>query len=199
MNKDRLFLALPLGEEQSSFLQQLMETLQPTLSFQKWVHKDDLHITLKFLGDTPTAALSGIQSHMKKVAASVSTFQLSLDSLGTFGKPFAPSVLWIRVGGHLTALNALHAQTEAAMESVDFPMEGRPYSPHITIARKYSGEAAFTKAALASANNELKSSPMQWTANRIVLYRSYLGRRPMYEAIDTYSLSQEGVRIGSLL
>ncbi|NOU92165.1 RNA 2',3'-cyclic phosphodiesterase [Paenibacillus sp. LMG 31456] len=197
MNKARLFLALPLREEHSAYLEQLMRTLQPKLSFQKWVHKDDLHITLKFLGDTDIHAMPSIQSLMNQVALNISPFQLNLHALGVFGKPLTPSILWVGVGGDLTALNVLQAQTESAMSSLDFTLEDRTYNPHITIARKYLGDGAFSKTALDWANNELKLSPMQWTADKIVLYRTHLGHKPMYEAVDTYPLSQTSAPVSS--
>ncbi|TDG00502.1 RNA 2',3'-cyclic phosphodiesterase [Paenibacillus piri] len=190
MTRPRLFLALPLDQEQRSWLRRLREELQPALPFQKWVHTDDLHITLKFLGETETVAVSAISSLMRGLAAASSPLALSLQRFGTFGKPSAPSILWIGVGGDMDALRHLHAQSEKAMESAGFAPDNRSYSPHLTVARNYAGAAAFSKAGLASAEQMLAahSTGMHWTVEQIILYRSHLGRTPMYEAVDRFPL-----------
>ncbi|MDF2959805.1 MAG: 2-5 ligase [Paenibacillus sp.] len=196
MNRDRLFIALPLGQEQKSVLKKLMESLQPKLPFQKWVHQDDLHITLKFLGDTDSAEKTRVQTLIKETAASLTPFSLTLKRPGTFGKPMAPSILWVGVGGDLAALGTLQSQIEIAMKSMDIAMEDRTYSPHITIARKYTGKAPFSKEALSTADSEIIPEAVQWTADRIVLYRSHIGSNPMYEAIDQFMLVKPGVMTG---
>jgi 2'-5' RNA ligase len=188
MQNERLFLALPIPDGPKQTLRALLQTIQNKHPFRKWVHPDDLHITLKFLGDTEPARVSRVQSLMKELALRCSSFQLVLEGAGIFGRAEAPSILWAGVGGDgLPALENIQAQTEEAMASIGFPPEQRPYRPHITLARKYAPapDPPFSQTAL-DALSGTASPP--WQADRIILYSSHLGRAPMYEVKDTFLL-----------
>jgi 2'-5' RNA ligase len=189
MNKERLFIAVTLGPEQRTGIDRNIEALQQRLAFQKWVHPDDLHVTLKFLGDTDTSTALGIKSLMKTVSAGQPPFTLALKGLGTFGKPSAPSILWMGLGGELTSLSTLQAKVEAAVKTQGFAPEDRPYSPHITIARRYQGSTPFAKSSLAEAEHAMEPIPEQWTVDRFILYKSRLNRKPMYEPLDIFEFS----------
>jgi 2'-5' RNA ligase len=185
---DRLFIGIPLGAEQRSAIQRQKETLQHKFSFQKWVHPDDLHITLKFLGETDNSTTEKIIDLLKELAAAQSPFTLGLNELGIFGKPSAPSILWMGIQGELSVLSALQAQIEFKVEPLGFAREDRPYSPHITLARRYQGHDPFSKELLTAAAVDLKQFHDSWAVGGIILYRSRLNRQPMYEAIETFPL-----------
>jgi 2'-5' RNA ligase len=189
MGKERLFLAVGLGTEQRAGIERNKELLQQTLPFQKWVHPDDLHVTLKFLGDTDADTASKIRAAMKELAGGYSPLTLALQGLGVFGKPSAPSILWLGLGGEMPALANLQAQVEDAVKPLGFTPEDRPYRPHITIARRYNGTAPFSPGLLTEAGEAMESIPQQWTVDRFVLYKSHLSRKPMYEPIDTFEFS----------
>ncbi|ULL14223.1 RNA 2',3'-cyclic phosphodiesterase [Paenibacillus sp. H1-7] len=188
MSTDRLFIAIPVGGAQRTALQQLGNTLQSALPFSKWVHPHDLHLTLKFLGDTDPVTAKRVREKLREITAGSQPFSLGLNELGTFGRPSSPSILWMGVRGDMNALAALHAKVETAVAPLGFAPEDRPFRPHITMARKYKGEAAFPEAELRNAAADALSTPSEWMAEHVILYRTHLGRQPMYEALDTFVL-----------
>ncbi|WP_051620883.1 RNA 2',3'-cyclic phosphodiesterase [Paenibacillus sp. UNC451MF] len=187
MNKDRLFIAIPIMTEQRSILQIKMEELQSLHPFKKWVHPEDLHITLCFLGDTDPDTAEKVKDTLLELTASIQTFRLDLGELGTFGKPNAPKILWVGVHGEMEPLRHLQALIEQAMEPLGFKAENRTYRPHITIAKKYVGEADFSEALLLTAEQSAQR-PARWTVQQIVLYRTHMDSQPMYEIIGSFPL-----------
>ncbi|WP_284641314.1 RNA 2',3'-cyclic phosphodiesterase [Paenibacillus silviterrae] len=187
MSELRLFIAVPIPSRVKDSLKGYMLDLQASLSFQKWVHPDDLHITLKFLGGTPVKMKEKLEEQLASLANGLSTFHLSVGELGAFGKPAAPGVLQAGVHGDTDALKHMHRRVEQLAAAHGFAPEERPYKPHITLARRYVGSEPFqrlwTQEAVLPA-----SGSWSWEVNEIVLYQSHLGRRPMYHALHTFPL-----------
>lgn len=162
-----------------------MNSLKRQLPFKKWVHPDDLHITLKFIGEVAPSAVPAIETALARIAARSNPFALKLSGAGTFGAPQAPRVLWAGLGGKLQPLKSLQADVESELAELGYEPENRPYSPHITLARQYSGTEPARKDELAGLFRPEGDTPLEWTADRLVLYRSHFGRTPMYEPIRT--------------
>jgi 2'-5' RNA ligase len=178
----RLFVAVPLPDNVRDALRKLSGKLRDEIPFHKWTHPDDLHITVQFLGETPETKLGDLRETLRDVAIAHCSFPLSLSELDAFGPPSRPSVLWAGLKGATDALSAVQRSVVTAMEQHGYEPESRPYRPHITLARRYDGSRSFGKEALAPFENELRS--LEWDADRLVLYRSHLGRTPMYEAFE---------------
>ncbi|TVY10366.1 RNA 2',3'-cyclic phosphodiesterase [Paenibacillus cremeus] len=197
MSDLRLFIAVPLPGTVRDPMADFMRELKQELPFQKWVHPDDLHITIKFLGAASEQTMEQVKVALKQVAEAEErpSFELSLRGLGTFGKPSEPSVLWAGIHGEMRVLSELQARVEAAMAPLGFEPEARAYRPHLTLARRYS---AANTASDGNGNGDdfprekLRQlelpQPLTWSADQVVLYRSHLGRTPMYEAVAAYAL-----------
>ena len=100
-----------------------------------WVKPGNIHLTLKFLGDTDPDRISGIQYTLTETLASFACFQLSLDSAGVFPDTNNPRVLWLGLKDEEGVLKTLQADIEKALESIGFPREQRPFLPHVTLVR----------------------------------------------------------------
>lgn len=100
-----------------------------------WVKPGNIHLTLKFLGDTDPDRIPGIQYTLTETLASYTRFQLLLDSVGVFPDTKNPRVLWLGLKDGEGALKTLQTDIEKALESIGFPKEQRPFSPHVTLAR----------------------------------------------------------------
>lgn len=170
------------------------------MTFRSWVHPADLHVTLHFLGDTPSSQVENISAAACVAASEFTPFALALTEPGTFGPRSAPRVLWCGLaepaepGGSLAAL---HAALGARLSASGFATEARPFRAHVTLAR--GGAAGFSPAALKTAWREAPCAmpsakamqpdaapPAIWTADRVTLFRTHLGRRPSYESIGEY-------------
>ncbi|TBL70065.1 RNA 2',3'-cyclic phosphodiesterase [Paenibacillus thalictri] len=184
----RLFIAVPVSTEVKLGLKTICEPLKERLlSFQKWVHPEDMHITVQFLGNTPEDKLPAIRSHLESIAAGTAPLHLITGDLGVFGKPSSPSILWAGVKGDTDRLETLHRQVEQAMQQHGYEPEDRAYSPHITLARRYQGNAPFNR----QEGLSQAYSPLVWTADRLALYRSHLNRTPMYEMLYAFALNHQ--------
>ena len=133
----RLFVAIELPEAVRAALNDLQYDLQrnPALARLRWVRPDGIHLTLKFLGETPPERRAEIEGAVGRAVPGVPPFELHLGRLGTFGNPKSPLVLWVDVGGDVETLAKLHSQVEAELGPLGFPGEGRRFSPHLTLAR----------------------------------------------------------------
>jgi RNA 2',3'-cyclic 3'-phosphodiesterase len=188
--KPRLFVAVPLPEEIRAPLGRTLEQLKERLPFQKWVHPSDLHITLKFLGETEVGLTVQITEALERAASDAAAFKLGIGAMGVFGRSDAPSVLWSEVTGELQKLSQLQSRVEKAMEALGFTAEQRPYKPHLTLARRYQGQAGW-KRELLEQNDRPEVQAGLWTVSGMVLYRSRLGRQPMYEPVVSIPLTIE--------
>ncbi|WP_042121644.1 RNA 2',3'-cyclic phosphodiesterase [Paenibacillus senegalensis] len=177
MEKLRLFIAVPVAPEIKERLSSSIRPFQQSGMFRRWTHPEDYHITLKFLGDTEAGDADKITDLLSQSLNNSSPLTLSLQGFGIFGAPKAPSVLWAGVGGDTEQLIPLNEAVETAMMELGWPREARNYHPHLTLARQYSGSLPFSPSALPAALEE----ELSWTADRIIVYRSHLKRKPMYE------------------
>jgi 2'-5' RNA ligase len=94
-----------------------------------------VHLTLKFLGETPASSLPEIEGALARAVRGTSPFRLRLGEPGTFGNRRGPRVLWIDVEGDVGPLLQLQAAVERELAVAGFAPEEREFSPHLTLAR----------------------------------------------------------------
>lgn len=182
-SKRRLFIAVPLSSQVRSSIDAWCQDNQDTLAFNKWVHPEDYHITVQFLGDTDSSKVGDIGSLMREAVLGITPFSLEASGCGTFGRPALPSILWAGVKGDLDALHQLQHRVVQANQSLGYVPEDRPYRPHISIARKHHMDKTLTQ-------ELLKAAPTfgSWTVDKLVLFRTRMHESPMYEVVEQVSL-----------
>ncbi|SCW52013.1 2'-5' RNA ligase [Paenibacillus tianmuensis] len=183
---DRLFVAVPAPPSVISSAESLFLGLKDQFTFARWVHPQDLHLTVQFLGDVARNRIDQISQAIGQAAAGAAPFSLHFQGLGVFGKPSAPSVLWAGVQGEVEKLGQLQRRIEDAMTTLGFAAENRPYKPHLTLARKFTGPAGSHAAMPDVALPDEWQTP--WRVKETALYRSRLGSRPMYERVASFPL-----------
>lgn len=99
-----------------------------------WVAAENLHVTLKFLGQVEEAAVPGIVEALTAAVADLDRFDVTVRGLGAFPSLTRPRVIWAGAGPGGDALVTLAARVEAAL-SPSFPREERPFSSHVTLGR----------------------------------------------------------------
>lgn len=130
----RAFVALELEEEARRTLGEWMAETRPRLPGFKWVEEENLHLTLRFLGDTPTARLGELERSLAAAAAGVAPFAFAIRGAGAFPDAAAPRVLWAGVAAG-PELAALHRRVEEAVRALGWEAERTPFRAHITLAR----------------------------------------------------------------
>lgn len=182
----RLFVAVPLPEEVRGKIAMRIGKMKQAVSFRKWVHPQDLHITLHFLGACSRKAGEQVKERLRELALTMPFFRLKLGPLGSFGDPRSPRILWSGVEGERERLHRLHRAVVGGLSPLGFPAEKRPFRPHLTLARNCR-QRDFSLAGLEPLWLEETERP-EWEVRRIVLYRSHLGRTPMYEPAAVFEL-----------
>jgi RNA 2',3'-cyclic 3'-phosphodiesterase len=180
MLKAHYFFALSLSQETKHCIHKWTQPMKDEGSFQSWVHPEDYHITLAFLGSADE-----LQPVIHKVdALDCPSFSLTLDHYGTFGKSDSPRILWMGAKPS-EILQRVRDSVYGACEDAGFQLDKRPFSPHITVGRKWNRDFPFTSEWL---NSFQPPDTHLFTAREIVLYRTHVDRLPKYEAIYTKPL-----------
>jgi len=108
----------------------------------RWVRPEQMHLTLRFLGDTPLDRLPAVQSALDTLPAAHAPFTLHLTEVGCFPNPRRPRVVWVGLDGDEAALLALKAALDAALLPLGWPPEDKPFRAHLTLGRVREGAGA---------------------------------------------------------
>ena len=129
----RLFVALEIPSEVRKNLATLIESLRAVSPQARWVRPENLHVTLKFIGEVPETKLASIRGALAGVRSEQA---VALDSrgLGFFPNEKHPRVFWAGIEASPN-LKALAADIDRATEKLGVAREQRPFSPHLTLAR----------------------------------------------------------------
>jgi 2'-5' RNA ligase len=134
----RLFVALEIPSALRENLGALIRELRALAPQAKWVRAENLHVTLKFVGEVADAKLEAIRTALSSVHSNLPV-TLSFRGLGFFPNEKHPRVFWPGIEASAN-LKALTADLESAAEKFGVPREKRPLSPHLTLARFESPE-----------------------------------------------------------
>jgi RNA 2',3'-cyclic 3'-phosphodiesterase len=130
----RSFVSIDLDDEQIlSKVESIMSSLKSIGGDFKPVERENIHLTLKFLGNVTSSRLSEVKKALTGVR--FQPFQLEIKGAGAFPSLKRMNVIWIGIGEGWTRVQQIFEQTETILHGQGFSRETRPFSPHITIAR----------------------------------------------------------------
>lgn len=129
----RLFVALEIPSTVRDNLADLLKSLRAVSPQTRWVRPENLHVTLKFIGEVPETKLAPIRATLAQVRSDQSV-TLDFRGLGFFPSEKHPRVFWAGIEA-LPNLITLAGNIEQAMETLGIAGEQRPFSPHLTLAR----------------------------------------------------------------
>lgn len=191
----RLFIAAPLPGDVLDALAQARPALtsgreRASLPELRWVQRERLHLTLKFLGSVPLARIEAIDEALQETAAQTTPIALHLRDCGVFGGR-RPRVVWAGLAGEVERLADCAARLDERLAGRDFPPERRPFRPHLTIARVPERAPNDERLALRAAVEGLPApAPAPWRVDELHLIRSHLGADAHYETLASYRLSR---------
>jgi RNA 2',3'-cyclic 3'-phosphodiesterase len=128
----RLFTGIPLSEEVTAAVAQLLAVLRPAAPL-RWIAPGSLHITTKFIGEWPESRLPELIAAMRPLG-NRAPFDIAVEGIGWLPNPHAPRVLFVGVQAG-PDLENLAADTDTATAAVGVPVETRRFKPHLTLAR----------------------------------------------------------------
>jgi 2'-5' RNA ligase len=129
----RLFVALELPATVRENLGALLESLRAVSPQTRWVRPENLHLTLKFIGEAAETKLAAIRSALAGARSDQPTTVI-FRGLGFFPNEKRPRVFWAGIEASPN-LKTLAAEIDRATEKLGIPREQRPFSPHLTLAR----------------------------------------------------------------
>ena len=130
----RLFLALSLPDDVRAELADVTAPLREAAPLARWTPEAKLHITVRFLGEQPDAFVPRAIAVLTAAARHTAPLGLTLKGLGAFPTWSRARVVWAGVG-YEPRLELLHHDLEVACMSLGLEVEGRPFRPHVTLAR----------------------------------------------------------------
>jgi RNA 2',3'-cyclic 3'-phosphodiesterase len=129
----RSFIAIQVAPELLDGLGRAQQRLK--LDGVRWTRRDQIHLTLKLLGDVPATSAASLEDSIKRACQGARPLRLTLQGLGCCPTPKRPSVVWVGVGGDVDALTALQLAIEKETGSLSEHNEKRDFHPHLTIGR----------------------------------------------------------------
>ena len=168
----RTFIALELPPALISLLAEVQENLQSMGLRAKWVRPENIHLTLKFLGNIDPADIDKIGGAMVDAVGEFGTFNLVAGGVGVFPGINRPRVIWVGLKGQVQLLFAMQRRLEDNLAALGYKKEKRPFKGHLTLGRfRKSVNPNKIRRVLQEFGN-LASE--EFTARRVIFYKSDL-------------------------
>ena len=126
----RYFVAIPLPDAARD---RLVAVQPPAVPGMRLLGRDELHLTLHFLGEVVAEEFDTVRAALATVR--VNAFTVAVNGIGKFQQDGRPQVLWAGVQANAALLELHHAVGVAAAGAIGYRPEDRPYTPHVTLAR----------------------------------------------------------------
>jgi 2'-5' RNA ligase len=186
----RVFIAIDIDEQLRKALGGLQDELRNKVDIKKgdvkWVNPDNIHLTLKFLGEIKDAQVVDVCNITKEVAGRHENFELALETVGHFGGRSA-RVLWVGTGQNSDNLLQLQSDLEEQLASAGWPKETRKFSGHLTLCRVRNSKAGVKLAQMTEEYKDFKLGTI-W-ADSVSVYQSQLTPKgPVYTVLGNYKL-----------
>lgn len=172
----RAFVAVELGAEAKAAAQATQQRLRQLFPHGgvRWAKPEQLHLTLRFLGDVSAERLPELTQALGHALAGVAPFTLHLHGCGVFPSPRAPRVLWLGLEGNLPALHDLRRRVSEAVVGFGDHAETHAFHPHLTLGRANRPDAAMARALQTFLADAAPRPPCPWEVGEVRLMRSQL-------------------------
>lgn len=162
----RAFLAVELPDDVRSAVVRVADALRSVVAGRaRWVPPENVHLTLKFLGNVPEEGLARLLRALVPRVARTQPFEVGLGGVGAFPNARAARVLWVGIADGAPELARLARQLDAASARAGVPRERRPYHGHLTLAR-------LREPARVALERVDPPDPLRFAVDEVVLYRS---------------------------
>jgi RNA 2',3'-cyclic 3'-phosphodiesterase len=183
MDAIRSFIAIELPAEVRQRLNEIIVQMQERCLHTggeaarkavRWVPADNIHLTLKFLGEVSVSNLQELARMLKVETSHYIPFTIQVKGIGAFPNIRRPRVIW--VGSEAPpALAALQQAIETETRALGYPTEDREFSPHLTIGRVSQNASPVEISAISKALTGYETSPMgEIMVDQVQLFRSDL-------------------------
>jgi len=136
----RTFIAIELSEEIRNALAQIQSHLKYAGADIKWVEKNNVHLTLRFLGEIDEERCEKVKAALDQIAGEFKPFELNLKDIGAFPKIEFPRVIWVGLDKGAKESAEIAKRIDAELSKIGFQEETRPFAAHLTIGRVRSSK-----------------------------------------------------------
>jgi len=137
----RLFIGIPLNTEQRARIASLEDSLRSVLHAVRWVTPENLHVTLKFLGQCETSSVPQLVEALAEGARRMPA-ELTIGGVGGFPSQGSARIIWVGAADPTGSIQEAFKVIERGAKKCGVEKERKPYRPHITIGRSRKAPAA---------------------------------------------------------
>ena len=189
MKTIRTFIAIPLGDEVHRKSKRLIERIRQPGDGIKWVPTDNLHLTLKFLGEVDNTEVPAVCNVVHDVCADRDPFELHFAGTGGFPSINRPRVLHIKIEDVSGTLTEIVSELEDQYAELGFKREPRDYTPHLTLGRTKGGSRRAGEQVIERLRSEQQTEVGAMLADSVQVIASFLDKQgPTYQVMDTFEL-----------
>ena len=189
MQTIRSFISVPITSQISSSAKRIIQKLKPLDSGIKWVPLDNLHLTLKFLGEVDNTEVHDVCKCIRRVTDSVDPFELQFAGTGAFPNSDRPRILYAGVADPSGELVRMVTGLERELADLGFKPEPRDYTPHLTLGRTRSNSGRAGDALIAEMRQLGDVELGEMVVEQVQLMASFLDKAgPTYQVMDTIDL-----------
>jgi RNA 2',3'-cyclic 3'-phosphodiesterase len=168
----RSFIAIELPQGIMASLKTVQDEMKSKAFKVKWVRPENIHLTLKFLGNIDAADTAKISGAMRNAVRNQKPFVLVARGAGVFPGIRRPKVVWVGLSGRTRSLVDLQGALDANLADIGYPKEPRPFKGHLTIGRIKRAPDSKTVAEMLQARAGFVSD--EFKVNQICLFKSTL-------------------------
>ena len=131
----RAFIAFKLPENIISSIRKIQEDIKSYAFKVRWVKPENIHLTLKFLGDINSTDIEKVSETIINTVNGHTPVSLAVKGTGVFPGIKRPRVIWVGLTGQIEKLAGMQKDIEENLEELGFPREKRPFRGHLTLGR----------------------------------------------------------------
>jgi RNA 2',3'-cyclic 3'-phosphodiesterase len=182
----RLFVAIEIPDHAKDVVEATFAPWREEFPKARWVPRENMHVTLKFLGRTWPRLTEWVPQRIEEAVAELEPFETRLTGVGSFPSAKRGRAIWAGFEDEGERLTELAGAIDDALQD-EFEPEKRPFHPHLTVARSDPP----LKLPSTYTSTSLESEP--WLVDHVTLFQSHLGRpAPRYEPLTRFSLMEDG-------
>jgi len=185
----RTFIAIELPQEVKDTLGRIQDRLKASGADVKWVEPRNIHLTLKFLGETDEQTLNKVTAALEEIAKAQKQFSASLSFCDAFPSINSPRVIWQGITRGEQEIKAVAARIETRLAETGIPKEEHEFAAHITLGRTRSSR---NRREMTELLTDMAAKPPQaeFAVTALTLFQSTLTPRgPVYTALRYFPLS----------
>lgn len=182
----RLFIAIDISDNLE--VNNIIKGLKNKLNQDKigWVKPENMHITVKFIGSTPSEKTKKIVEITKKTCEHIKPFELKFSKIGIFGSSYKPRVIWIGFEENIVLSN-LAENIKKELDKIGYPYDRQNFVPHLTLGRISKIESKKYFQSVLDGYKDIELKPI--LINNIYLFESVLQKTgPEYRIIESINL-----------